>query len=83
MLKSWNAAFSTGTIVMKNSVQSSVLSQCLPRFCRNTSTPLMLKSGSHAPSEAHCASEFGVKFGRAGMSGGKKKHSRIWMYRWL
>ena len=42
-------------------------------------TPVMENSGSHAPSDAHLASLSGVKFGRAGISGGKKKHSKMWM----
>lgn len=46
-------------------------------------TPVMLNSGSHAPRDAHFASESGVKLGRAGMSGGKKKHSKMCTYRWF
>ena len=32
---------------------------------------------------SHLASLLGVKLGRAGMSGGKKKHSRMCTYRWF
>ena len=67
---------------MRNSTPSSTLSQCFLRRCKNAITPVMLNSGSHAPSEAHLDSESGVKLGRAGISGGKKKHSRICRYRW-
>ena len=79
----WNAEFKMGTIAIKNRTQRNVFSQCLPRFCKNPITPVILNNGSQAPREAHCAAESGVKFGLAGMSGGKKKHSKIWTYRWF
>ena len=62
---------------------SRVLTQLLRRACMVANTPVMLNSGSHAPRDAHFASESGVKLGRAGMSGGKKKHSKMCTYRWF
>ena len=40
----------------------------------------MLNSGSHPATEAHFALESGVKFAYAGISGGKKNDSMIWIY---
>ena len=40
-------------------------------LCMKPMTPVILNSGNHAPSEAHFDSEFGVKFGLAGISGGR------------
>ena len=70
-----------GTMAMINRVIRMRLSQC-PRLAdRKENTPHMEKSGSQAPSDAHLASASGKKLGLAGISGGKKKHSKIAPYR--
>ena len=68
---------STGTSAIVNKTGRNLRSQCGRRRCKKAMTPVMLNRGSHAPSEAHLASDSGVKLGRAGISGGKKKHSNI------
>ena len=63
-----------------NSVTISLFSQFVCFFaCMNAITPVMENNGSHAATEPHFALESGVKFGRAGISGGKKKLSKIWI----
>ena len=82
-MNSWKAEFRMGTRAMRKQRNSIRLTQCRRRVCSQPMTPVMPKRGSQAPREAHLEPESGVKLGRAGMSGGKKKHSRMWMYRWF
>ena len=52
------------------------------RVWNQAMTPVIPNRGSQAPSEAHLEPESGVKLGRAGKSGGKKKQVRMCRYRW-
>ncbi len=65
-----------GTMAMRKQMPNIRFTQWRRRVCSQAMTPVMPNRGSHAPSEAHLEPESGVKLGRAGISGGKKKHSR-------
>ena len=74
-----------GTNAIRNKIQMNFFSQCFRRICSQPITPVMPNKGSQAPSDDHLELESGVKLGRAGRSGGKKKQVRMWRYRctWL
>ena len=67
---------------MRKEIHSIFFSQCLRCICSQPMTPVMPNRGSQAPKEAHLEPESGVKLGRAGRSGGKKKQVRMCRYRW-
>ena len=79
----WKAELRKGTMAMRNKIHNSFFSQCFRCSCSHPMTPVMLNRGSQAPREAHFDSDSGVKLGRAGRSGGKKKHSMMCRYRWF
>ena len=74
---SWNKALRPGINAIKSRTQSIFFSQWRRFSCIQPMTPVMLNMGSHAPRDAHLDSESGVKFGRAGRSGGKKRHCKM------
>ena len=71
------ALLSTGTSAMNMQTISSLLSH-VPFFSDNSHVmvPTIPNSGSQPPSDDHLTSAPGKNTGRAGRSGGKKKH---WM----